>query len=61
MAAARLALGATDETAPAIEAHTRDVLDALSQFRLDVFVDGQLARVDDRHVEPGLDGSIEKG
>jgi glutathione S-transferase len=30
MAAARLALGATDETAPAIEAHTRDVLDALS-------------------------------
>ncbi|RMF22380.1 MAG: glutathione S-transferase domain-containing protein [Deltaproteobacteria bacterium] len=29
MAAARLALGATDETAPAIEAHTRDLLDAL--------------------------------
>jgi glutathione S-transferase len=30
MAAARLALGATDEAAPAIEAHTRDLLDALS-------------------------------
>jgi glutathione S-transferase len=30
MAAARLALGATDETAPAIEAHTRELLDALS-------------------------------
>lgn len=30
MAAARLALGATDATAPAIEAHTRDLLDALS-------------------------------
>jgi len=30
MAAARLALGANDETGPAIEAHTRDVLDALS-------------------------------
>jgi glutathione S-transferase len=30
MARARLALGATDETAPAIEAHTRDLLDALS-------------------------------
>ena len=30
MAAARLALGASDEAAPAIEAHTRDLLDALS-------------------------------
>jgi len=30
MARARLALGATDENAPAIEAHTRDLLDALS-------------------------------
>jgi hypothetical protein len=30
MARARLALGATDQTAPAIEAHTRDLLDALS-------------------------------
>ena len=30
MAKARLALGATDATAPAIEAHTRDLLDALS-------------------------------
>jgi glutathione S-transferase len=30
MASARLALGATDETAPAIEAHTRELLDALS-------------------------------
>ena len=30
MAKARLALGATDENAPAIEAHTRDLLDALS-------------------------------
>ena len=29
MAAARIALGATDETAPAIEAHTRELLDAL--------------------------------
>lgn len=29
MAAARLALGASDEAAPAIEAHTRDLLDAL--------------------------------
>jgi len=30
MARARLALGATDANAPAIEAHTRDLLDALS-------------------------------
>lgn len=30
MAAARIAVGATDETGPAIEAHTRDLLDALS-------------------------------
>jgi glutathione S-transferase len=30
MAAARVALGATDETAPVIEAHTRDLLAALS-------------------------------
>ena len=30
MARARLALGATDENAPAIEAHTRDLLDVLS-------------------------------
>jgi glutathione S-transferase len=30
MAQARLALGATDDNAPAIEAHTRDLLDALS-------------------------------
>ena len=30
MAAARIALGATDAAAPAIEAHTRDLLDALS-------------------------------
>ncbi len=30
MAGARLALGANDENAPVIEAHTRDVLDALS-------------------------------
>jgi len=30
MAAARLALGATPEAAPAIEAHTRELLDALS-------------------------------
>lgn len=30
MAKARLALGATDENAPAIEAHTRDLLDSLS-------------------------------
>jgi glutathione S-transferase len=30
MAMARIALGATDEAAPAIEAHTRDLLDALS-------------------------------
>jgi len=30
MARARIALGATDEAAPAIEAHTRDLLDALS-------------------------------
>lgn len=30
MAAARLQLGATDQTAPAIEAHTRDLLDALN-------------------------------
>lgn len=31
MAAARLALGASDETAPAIEAHTRSLLDALGE------------------------------
>ncbi len=30
MAAARLAVGASDEAAPAIEAHTRELLDALS-------------------------------
>ncbi|MGI9590748.1 MAG: glutathione S-transferase family protein [Myxococcota bacterium] len=30
MAKARIALGASDENAPAIEAHTRDLLDALS-------------------------------
>jgi glutathione S-transferase len=30
MAAARLAIGANEETAPVIEAHTRDLLDALS-------------------------------
>ena len=33
-----------------------DVFDARFQFRLDFFINGELAGVDDRHVEPGLDG-----
>ena len=37
-----------------------DVLDVLEQIRRDVFVDDQLAGVDDAHVEAGLDGVEEK-
>ena len=41
----------------AVEEH---VLDALEQLRLDVLVDGELAGVDDAHVEPGADRVVEE-
>ncbi len=41
----------------AVENH---VLDPLAQGRLDVFIDGQLPGVDDAHIEPGVDGVVEK-
>ena len=37
-----------------------NVLDALEQLRLDVLVDGELAGVDDPHVEPGADRVVEE-
>ena len=37
-----------------------DVLDALEQVRLDVLVDGELAGVDDAHVEPRADRVVEE-
>ena len=37
------------------------VLDMLEQVRRDVLVDGELAGVDDSHVEPGVDGVVEEG
>ena len=42
---------------PAIEQH---VFDKLLELRLDLFVDGELAGVDDAHVEPGLDRVIQE-
>ena len=42
---------------PAVE---DDVLDALQELRLDVLVDGELAGVDDAHVEPGCDRVVEE-
>ena len=36
------------------------IFDALAQFRLDLFVNRELAGIDDRHVEPGPDGVIQK-
>ena len=41
----------------AVEDH---VLDALEQLGLDVLVDGELAGVDDAHVEPGPDRVVEE-
>ena len=37
-----------------------DVLDVLEQVGRDVLVDRELARVDDPHVEAGLDGVVEE-
>ena len=55
------ALGELDEPVgrvrPAREDH---VLDVLEQLGLDVLVDGELAGVDDPHVEPGADRVVEE-
>src|SRR3546814_11090418 len=37
-----------------------DVLARIAQFRVDRVIDVELARVDDRHVEPGRDRMIEE-
>ena len=51
--AARDGAGVLDEALGRIRAPVEeDVLDALEELRLDVLVDGELARVDDSHVEP---------
>ena len=48
------ALGVLDEPLGRVGAAVEDdVLDALEQLRLDVLVDGELAGVDDAHVEAG--------
>ena len=43
---------------PAIEEH---VFDVAEQFLVNLFVDGELAGVDDAHVEAGLDRVVQKG
>ena len=42
---------------PAVE---QDVLDELEQVLRDVLVDGELAGVDDAHVQAGVDGVVEE-
>jgi len=59
MAKARRALGATDENAPAIEAHTRDLLDALSShFRGHPFLLGERMSFADCALMGPLDGHL---
>ena len=55
------ALGVLDEPLGRVGAAVEDhVLDELEQLRLDVLVDGELAGVDDAHVEPGADRVVEE-
>ncbi len=42
---------------PPVEEH---ILNQFAQRRVDLFVNGELPGVDDRHVEPGADGVIQK-
>ncbi|MDJ0867924.1 MAG: glutathione S-transferase family protein [Myxococcota bacterium] len=59
MAQARLALGATDDNAPAIEAHTRDLLDALStHFRAHPYLLGGRMSFADCALMGPLDGHL---
>jgi hypothetical protein len=55
-------LGERDEAVGRVLAPVEQhVLDQLEQVRGDVLVDGELAGVDDTHVEPGRDGVEEEG
>jgi glutathione S-transferase len=59
MAQARLALGATDDNAPAIEAHTRDLLDALStHFQTHPYLLGARMSFGDCALMGPLDGHL---
>ena len=59
MAKARLALGANDESAPAIEAHTHDLLDALStHFQAHPYLLGERMSFADCALMGPLDGHL---
>jgi hypothetical protein len=61
-AGAAEALGELDEALGGVGAAVEeDVLDAVAELGVDVLVDGELAGVDDAHVEAGLDGVVEEG
>ena len=54
-------VGERDEPLGGVGAAREDhVLDVLEQLGRDVLVDGELARVDDAHVEPGVDRVVEE-
>ena len=60
-AAAFVALGDLQEPFRGVLAARQDhIFHALAQLRIDIFVNGELAGIDDAHGEPGADGVIQK-